>query len=436
MAWSSAGYSYTKEEIGQTAYNAGCGNGWYWIHKRPNMFISGNINDDGTYNLTFYKAITSQFNYTLRFELNGKTIFNYNNTILNYKTRKDSTSGSGLGTHATLKMFCGDKNCDVHAGGTNGSVIIDVDLYKAPSNLSLTIVSKTGTTISVKPTWNNGSRANSAVIECNNELKEANNSGDIIKFTGLKNNTNYSIICTSSDGITNLDVPVMSVLTYGVIAEVKSTTTCSAVFHAKYNQDGGKDKYIQYKYNGLTSKVLDNNDVTLTKLVRNSEYITVTCSLLGIDDAITVLKISLKELILKNTGITTNQFHITTTWQAYAGSKKYDTNITFKTYSCYINDKNHTKVGNTAGDYSKNKTLTSYNLYSYTDYVITCTVSDGYNESKPVTIKAKTLFPYMRIYHNGKWYKAIPLIYNPDKKWHISKAMNYNGSSWRENNSK
>ena len=46
MGWTSAGYSYTKEEIDRTAFAAGCGKGWFWFHKLPNMFLGGYINDD------------------------------------------------------------------------------------------------------------------------------------------------------------------------------------------------------------------------------------------------------------------------------------------------------------------------------------------------------------------------------------------------------
>lgn len=130
MGWSSEGYSYTKEQIDRTAFAAGCGKGWYWIHKRPNMFIKGTIDDDGKYNLTFYKAITSQFNYFLRIKINGKLIFNFGSNDLNWKKVQKSVSGDlGPVPKATLEMFCGDRNCDVDAGKPQGKVILDVDLY-------------------------------------------------------------------------------------------------------------------------------------------------------------------------------------------------------------------------------------------------------------------------------------------------------------------
>ena len=32
MGWNTNNFSYTQGQIGSTAFNAGCGNGWFWIH--------------------------------------------------------------------------------------------------------------------------------------------------------------------------------------------------------------------------------------------------------------------------------------------------------------------------------------------------------------------------------------------------------------------
>lgn len=129
MGWSSDGYSYTKEEIGPSAYSAGCGNGWLWMHKRPNMFIRGYINDDGAYEITFYKPNTSAFPYTLNLKINGKEMFNFNTTALNNKTNKATARGSLAGAQtASVLLICGAPVCDVGATGA-GKVIIFTDLY-------------------------------------------------------------------------------------------------------------------------------------------------------------------------------------------------------------------------------------------------------------------------------------------------------------------
>lgn len=130
MGWSSKDYSYTKEEIDRTAYAAGCGHGWYWIHKRPNMFLGGYINDDGTYELTFYKAITSIFEYFIKIWINGNLIFNLKPFDLNHKTKKVTVRGNlNNASKATVVLQCGAPSCDVGANVPSGKVILDVDLY-------------------------------------------------------------------------------------------------------------------------------------------------------------------------------------------------------------------------------------------------------------------------------------------------------------------
>lgn len=129
MGWSSNGYSYTKDEIGPSAYAAGCGNGWFWIHKRPNMFIKGYINDDGSYNLTFYKPNDSLFEYTIKLEINERLIISLKPSDLNKKYRQQTATGSIYGAiEAHVLLVCGAPTCDVNANGP-GKIIIRTDLY-------------------------------------------------------------------------------------------------------------------------------------------------------------------------------------------------------------------------------------------------------------------------------------------------------------------
>lgn len=129
MGWSSNGYSYTKEEIKPTAYAAGCDNGWLWMHKRPNMFIKGYINDDGNYEITFYKPNTSPFPYTLNLKINGKTMFSFSSSALHNRTNKATARGSLAGAQtASILLICGAPTCDVGATGA-GKVIVFTDLY-------------------------------------------------------------------------------------------------------------------------------------------------------------------------------------------------------------------------------------------------------------------------------------------------------------------
>lgn len=131
MGWSSNDYHYTKEELKPAEVRAGCCNGWYWIHKRPNMFIQGYINDDGKYSLSFYKPNDSLFEYCIQIEINGLRIYSFDPAQLNKKVCKSTYNGSlPPGTQkATVVLRCTAPVCDVGANVPSGKVILDIDLY-------------------------------------------------------------------------------------------------------------------------------------------------------------------------------------------------------------------------------------------------------------------------------------------------------------------
>ena len=130
MGWSSNDYHYTKEELKPAEVRAGCCNGWYWIHKRPNMFLGGYINDDGSYYLTYYKPNNSLFEYFIQMEINGNRIFDFKPSELNRRVKQKSVSGKlPPGTQrAKVVLKCGAPVCDVGANTAQGKVILDVDL--------------------------------------------------------------------------------------------------------------------------------------------------------------------------------------------------------------------------------------------------------------------------------------------------------------------
>ena len=131
MGWSSEGYHYTKEELKPAEVRAGCCDGWYWIHKRPNMFIQGYINDDGKYSITFYKPNNLLFEYTIRIIINGTCIFSMGPSLLNNKSYKSTYTGSlPAGTQrAIVVLQCTAPVCDVGGNKSGGVVILNVDLY-------------------------------------------------------------------------------------------------------------------------------------------------------------------------------------------------------------------------------------------------------------------------------------------------------------------
>ena len=205
MGWTSAGYSYTKDEIQKTAFAAGCGKGWFWIHKLPNMFLGGYINDDGTYELTFYKAIKSQFDYFMRITINDKPLFDIKPKDINYKIVKITSKGKLENTtRAVLKMYCGDKHCDNGAGGSNGKVILDVVLYKAPTDFILSEGEITNFTAGIIPTWKEGTRKSTVKLTLDSDIKNTEDNGKEIVFSNLESATTYLVQGELYDGITRL----------------------------------------------------------------------------------------------------------------------------------------------------------------------------------------------------------------------------------------
>lgn len=205
MGWTSAGYSYTKDEIQKTAFAAGCGKGWFWIHKLPSMFLGGYINDDGSYELTFYKAITSQFDYFMKLTINDRPLFDIKPKDISYKVLKLTTRGKlENANRAVIKMYCGDKHCDNGAGGSNGKAILDVQLYKAPTNFILTEGQITNFTASIIPSWIEGSKQSTVKITIDIQQKETRDNKKEVLFSNLESATTYLVKGELYDGTTRL----------------------------------------------------------------------------------------------------------------------------------------------------------------------------------------------------------------------------------------
>ena len=205
MGWTSAGYSYTKEEIDRTAFAAGCGKGWFWFHKLPNMFLGGYINDDGAYELTFYKAIDSQFEYSMKITINDKILFDIKPKDINRKVLKITSKGKlENATKAIIKMYCGDKHCDNGAGGTNGKVILDVQLYIAPKDFILSEGEITNFTAGIIPIWKEGTRKSTVKLTLDSNIKNTEDNGKEVVFSNLESATTYLVQGELYDGITKL----------------------------------------------------------------------------------------------------------------------------------------------------------------------------------------------------------------------------------------
>lgn len=74
-----------------------------------------------------------------------------------------------------------------------GYKTITLSLYKAPSNFTPSIYSKTYNSITVKATWTNGSQSSKAIFKLGSTSKTIYTSGKTITFKNLKGNTTYTI---------------------------------------------------------------------------------------------------------------------------------------------------------------------------------------------------------------------------------------------------
>lgn len=372
MAWSSSGYSYTEGEIGSTAYNAGCGSGYLWIHENPNMFIKGTISNDGSYDLTFYKPNDSRYGYNLRLSINDTNILNievrtylgsdgkwHGTGDLDNTTYSKQMKGTVKGTEAVVKLFCSKSKCDsgadIYDGASNpvGKEIIRTTLYTAPSVGSLSVTSKTTKSITVKATWTEGSATSTATVNLGSQSGSISSSGSSCTFNNLTHNTAYTISGSLSDGTTTAS--------YTSISSTTKKLGCT------YDTTSAKQYSISAKFYATVDDT------------KNPTQSGISCSAAELQNS--------------------------------SGNKLKDL----------------TTFSGTSG------TISASELTSYTTYKLKCSITDGHNTVSN-TVSLTTIFPYARIKVNGAWKKAIPYV-NVNGHWKMAKPYVKNSSgTWKECN--
>lgn len=390
MGWPSAGYHYTKEELKPAEVRAGCCDGWYWVHKRPNMFIQGYIlkknrrrytmtihnfgpiyhsesptsmkmtgwvDNDGNYSITFESAFDSEesvFNdswiiYVGEDETNPVMEIP-ENTIGNNADFTQTCTGKIDGTHFYAWAHCGSDGC---TDNTSPLVIADIDLL-IPSLGTIEVTEVTTKSITVKATWTNGIN------------KESN-----VKFELYDASDNLLLEDTS------------------------------------YDSDG-------------------SDPITFDNLTHNSEYI-IKASIS--DETITLnyedINISTKCLGLKYSDLEVHQYSIAAKFiSTIDDNENYSqTNITRSKFE--LLDESNNIIDNSNVSYEDDAPATSIvtvsDLTSYTEYNLVYYITDGFNEVS-LAINATTVFPYIRINVDGECKKAISYIYTNDE-WHMTKGF-------------
>ena len=332
----------------------------YHSESPKSMKMTGWVDDDGNYSITFASAFTdadSSFKYSWTIyvgtDSSNPVIEIPQDTINDDASFTKTATGKISGTKFHAWAHCG---CDGCANNTTPLVIADINLYVPPTLGTIEVTNRTTKSITVKATWNdvNGeeyTKANATIKLVKSDgtvvatkTEHSKDGSDPVTFDNLDHNTAYTVKASLSDGTTTLNYT--------------DITTSTKLLKVEYSN------LETHQYSAIvnfTSSVDDTRDYSQTGIARQK------CNL------------------------TSN-------------STAYNDNISFE------DDK--TKPANSK--------VTIHDLKSYTKYKLEYYITDGHNIVS-VAIDFTTVFPYARININGECKKAIPYIYT-NKEWHIAKG--------------
>lgn len=332
----------------------------YHSEAPKSMKMTGWVDDDGNYSITFASAFTdadSSFKYSWAIyvgtDSSNPVMEIPQDTINNDASFTKTATGKISGSKFHAWAHCG---CDGCANNTAPLVIADINLYVPPTLGTIEVTNKTTKSITVKATWNdvNGEeytkanatiklvKSDGSVVDIKTEhLKDGS---DPVTFDNLDHNTAYTVKASLSDGTTTLNYTDISVST----------------------------KLLKVEYSNL-------------EVHQYSAIVNFTSS---IDNK--------KEY--DQTGIIRQKCNLT------SNSTTYNDNISF--------EDNKTRPANSK--------VTVHDLTSYTKYNLAYYITDGHNIVS-IAFDFTTVFPYVRVCIDGKYKKAIPYIYT-NKEWHMAKG--------------
>lgn len=332
----------------------------YHSESPKSMKMTGWVDDDGNYSITFASAFTdadSSFKYSWTIyvgtDSSNPVIEIPQDTINNDASFTKTATGKISGAKFHAWAHCGCTGC---ANNTAPLIIADINLYIPPTLGTIEVTNRTTKSITVKATWNdiNGeeyTKANATIKLVKSDgtvvatkTEHSKDGSDPVIFDNLDHNTAYTVKASLSDGTTTLNY-----------TDITTST-----------------KLLKVEYSNLEIH----------------QYSAIVNFISSIDN----------KKKYDQTNIARQKCNLTST------STTYNDNISFE------DDK--TKPANSK--------VTIHDLKSYTKYKLEYYITDGHNIVS-VAIDFTTVFPYARININGESKKAIPYIYT-NKEWHIAKG--------------
>ena len=332
----------------------------YHSEAPKSMKMTGWVDDDGNYSITFASAFTdadSSFKYSWTIyvgtDSSNPVIEIPQDTINNDASFTKTATGKISGTKFHAWAHCGCTGC---ANNTAPLIIADINLYVPPTLGTIEVANRTTKSITVKATWNdvNGEeytkasatiklvKSDGTVVATKTE--HSKDGSDPVTFDNLDHNTAYTVKASLSDGTTTLNYTYI--------------TTSTKLLKVEYSN------LEIHQYSAIVNFI--------SSIDNKKEY--------------------------DQTNIARQKCNLTST------NTTYNDNISFE------DDK--TKPANSK--------VIIHDLKSYTKYKLEYYITDGHNIVS-VAIDFTTVFPYARININGESKKAIPYIYT-NKEWHIAKG--------------
>lgn len=334
-------------------------------------------------------------------------------TTIKFKMKCDAAKDGGTGC-----TILEDPHNYEYTQIKNGK--IELDGYVGITEVTLTLDS-TGKTVISNLTWKDGN--SSSKTKSTLEIKSVNKStnstnGSPMKytFTGLNQNTNYTVNYTINDGIVPVSGSKSIKTKYSKISVIdKSTKAIKIKIEGSGNNSNTKTTYtcgsVKGTVTGLGEQLISGLPYnTIINLSSTSQY----------DDTLFEIENKTKLFSIECTGHRDHQFSLESDWQAKADGENYDVdpldnyNIQYSTTTGTMNGKTCNYTG----------------LKSFEEHTMTVSAYDGYNTVSN-NYKSKTLYPYVRVFKNGKWHNAMVYIHN-GTNWKLAKTMMNNGNGFIE----